>query len=66
MNTNAAHESTTRSVSPEPPDRGLDDEMIRDLAFRLWVCRGRPIGSSEFDWYRAEEELRNARKLRAS
>jgi hypothetical protein len=66
MNKNTAYESVTKRASTEPPYIELDDEAIRDLAYRLWVCRGRPTGSPEFDWYRAEEEVKNAVKVRAS
>src|SRR5260370_32929171 len=30
---------------------------IEKLAYRLWEERGRPIGSSETDWFRAERIL---------
>ena len=36
-----------------PPSR----EQIAQLAVRYWAERGRPYGSSEQDWLRAEREL---------
>ena len=38
-------------VSPEP-------KQIEELAYQLWIERGRPIGSPQVDWLQAEEELR--------
>jgi hypothetical protein len=35
----------------------LHEEIAR-LAYRLWEQRGRPFGSPEEDWFRAEDELR--------
>ena len=32
---------------------------IEKLAYQLWEERGRPLGSSEEDWFRAERELRH-------
>jgi DUF2934 family protein len=30
---------------------------VAELAYRYWEQRGRPCGTSEQDWYRAEREL---------
>jgi len=30
---------------------------IAELAYRMWEERGRPEGSPEVDWYRAESEI---------
>jgi Protein of unknown function (DUF2934) len=40
----------------------MDDtrESVEKLAYRLWEDRGRPIGSPEVDWLRAEKELDQA------
>ena len=62
MNTTTAYEAVTNNAFTDPSDTTLDQETIRDLAYRLWVCRGRPLGSSDFDWYRAEAEVRNAQR----
>jgi hypothetical protein len=35
-----------------------DPESIAHLAYSYWESRGRRGGSSEEDWYRAEQELR--------
>jgi hypothetical protein len=32
---------------------------IQRLAYQFWEDRGRPCGSSEEDWFRAERELRH-------
>jgi hypothetical protein len=32
---------------------------IQRLAYHFWEDRGRPCGSSEEDWFRAERELRH-------
>ena len=32
-------------------------EQIEKLAYQLWVRRGRPLGSPDDDWFRAEQEL---------
>jgi hypothetical protein len=37
-------------------------EEIAVLAYHLWEERGRPIGSPEEDWSRAENEIREAAK----
>ena len=31
--------------------------QIGELAYQFWEERGRPLGSSEEDWFRAEREL---------
>jgi hypothetical protein len=31
--------------------------LIEDLAYQFWEERGRPSGSSENDWFRAERQL---------
>ena len=33
--------------------------QIEKLAYQFWEERGRPLGSSEEDWLRAERELRH-------
>lgn len=40
-------------ISPEAPNP--DDIAL--LAYRLWDERGRPMGSPDEDWFRAEQEL---------
>lgn len=36
-------------------------EDVAKLAYHLWEERGAPIGSSEVDWERAEQELARQR-----
>ena len=49
-------------ASPAPPAApgGGDAAKIADRADELWQARGRPIGSPEVDWLRAQEELAKA------
>jgi len=43
---------------------GIDENQIARRAYQIWEQRGCPTGSSESDWYQAEEELRaNTGKL---
>jgi hypothetical protein len=35
----------------------LDQKSIELFAYKLWEERGRPAGSPEDDWFRAEHEL---------
>jgi len=42
------------SPSPQEPAK---EERIRRHAYELWEYRGRPIGSPEVDWFRAENEI---------
>jgi len=44
--------------SVPPPPAAPTHEQIARLAYELWERRGRPFGSSDEDWVRAEEELR--------
>ncbi len=32
-------------------------EQIEKLAYQMWEGRGRPMGSPDDDWFRAEEEV---------
>jgi hypothetical protein len=36
----------------------VSESTIAALAYLLWQERGRPIGSGQDDWFRAEEELK--------
>ena len=54
----------TESVTAPPPEvehavSPEDHEAVARLAYSYWEARGRPIGSPEEDWYRAENELRH-------
>jgi hypothetical protein len=55
------------TISSENDDRsGADqfsptDVAIAVVAYRCWTERGRPIGSPEEDWFRAEREIKHSR-----
>jgi hypothetical protein len=46
----------TEPDANERPDPTHDD--IAQRAYALWEARGRPEGSPQVDWFRAEQELR--------
>jgi hypothetical protein len=46
-------------VMVDAPER----DEIAELAYQMWVKRGRPDGSPDEDWLRAEEELLHHRAL---
>lgn len=52
--------TTTPADTPtgEVATAALEHKRIARLAYSYWEGRGRPIGSPEEDWFRAEEELR--------
>jgi hypothetical protein len=51
----------------EPRRAGVEsgDEAIAKLAYQLWLQRGQPDGSSEEDWYRAQDLLRSEEAVNA-
>ena len=54
----------TRAYLSNHAESQLDNmelKLIAELAYRYWEDRGRPWGSSEEDWFRAEHELRRSR-----
>lgn len=51
---------TTEITRSEPANLNPNPQQVEALAYQLWVQRGRPNGSDQFDWFRAEEELRKA------
>ncbi len=61
----AAPKAATKEAAPkkaaakkaEPHRPAPSREEIAHLAQHFWVERGRPIGSPEVDWNRAEHEL---------
>jgi hypothetical protein len=53
----AAKKQTT--VAPAAPAQPTREEIAR-LAEKFWMERGRPEGSPELDWLRAEQELKTA------
>ena len=42
------------NVHSDRPYEVMMDKEIAMLAYQYWEQRGRPIGSPEVDWYRAE------------
>jgi hypothetical protein len=48
---------TARKTPPTEGTGGREDQ-IQALAYRLWEEAGRPAGSSQEHWYRAEQLLR--------
>jgi hypothetical protein len=44
----------------------LDQSRIEHVAYEFWVQRGRPIGSPEEDWFRAEQRLRREGPVEAA
>ena len=53
-----------QNQQPPEPEEVLapTHEEIAEHARRLWESRGRPEGTAEIDWRRAEEELRSQRE----
>jgi hypothetical protein len=45
---------------------GHSHEEIARRAYQLWEERGKPHGSHEEDWYRAEHELRHQSEATAA
>jgi hypothetical protein len=43
----------------------MDTTSIRELAYNLWVKRGKPIGSAEADWFEAERQLTQGQRTEA-
>jgi hypothetical protein len=43
----------------EPQNRA----QIAALAFALWQARGCPVGTSDEDWFRAEQEIAGSTKI---
>jgi hypothetical protein len=52
----AKKQATVVVATPAEPTR----EEIARLAEKFWMERGRPEGSPELDWLRAEHELKTA------
>lgn len=46
--------------SPLPADAGVNERHIRKTARLLWELAGRPDGTAEHDWHRAEQLVRTA------
>jgi hypothetical protein len=52
------------NLSHENPgaDETCDVGAIEELAFNLWLARGRPVGCPEVDWFEAERQLNGMRE----
>ncbi len=53
---------TPVSLSSDADSRldNMELKAIAELAYRYWEARGRPWGSPEEDWFRAERELKKS------
>jgi Protein of unknown function (DUF2934) len=51
--------ATARASESQPSEPCMQEEIAR-LAYTLWQQRGCPTGSAEFDWFAAEEKLRES------
>ena len=49
-----------RNGQSKPASATPDQEAIAARAYQLWLDRGCPDGTDQEDWYRAEQELRDA------
>jgi hypothetical protein len=45
------------AAGPDPEKRTPTHEEVSQLAVQFWIERGRPYGSPEIDWLRAEATL---------
>jgi hypothetical protein len=53
-----ARSARGQSAAENEDSGNVAQEDIARLAYVLWEQRGSPIGSSEFDWLEAEQQLR--------
>lgn len=62
--TKASETKTPRGASSglaaATPEPAIDREAVARLAYSYWAARGFTGGSSEEDWLRAEQELRES------
>ncbi len=50
---------TTETDQPDArPGQTVDEASVATRAYELWQERGRPIGSDQEDWFKAENELK--------
>ena len=47
----------TGGEAADPVPEAPTHEEIATLAYHYWETRGRPIGSPEEDWFRAEQDV---------
>lgn len=50
-------EKAIAAARHECPEPCLEKKEVEDLAYELWDRRGRPVGSPDEDWLRAEKIL---------
>jgi len=55
--TGATTDQPAESVATAPESGAPAHEEIAELAYWYWEARGRPVGSPEEDWFRAEQEI---------
>ena len=55
---------TPRYVSNDAESQvdNMELKVIAELAYTYWEARGRPWGSPEEDWFRAEHEFKESRR----
>ena len=51
--------ATEDSLSATPERSAPSEDEIARKAYALWELRGKPFGSPDDDWYRAEHDLHN-------
>jgi len=60
-----AAEYLPSTTATTPADVNIDDNSVKNLAALRWEISGRPDGTAEDDWYRAEEIVNLARPASA-
>ena len=53
--------SVQRETKREPVMQNSAEQDVANLAYALWQERGRPEGSPEVDWIRAEQLIQTRR-----
>jgi hypothetical protein len=56
----------TITSDPDISPTAVDEAAIAARAYELWEGRGRPTGSDQDDWFRAEQELKSGTGSTAS
>jgi hypothetical protein len=58
--------AATRQLNGKGPAAAASHhEAVARLAYEFWLSRGRPVGTAEEDWRRAEEEVRKRARMPA-
>ena len=58
MSSQGTKRARIQEISAEPTEQSPTHEQVVSLAHALWEQRGCPEGSSEEDWFGAENELK--------